>query len=171
MGEGGDAMRRSVGHILARTGIRIPLVLWTIAVLYPIIWMFLGSFKSNAEIYRNPWGFPESFSMQNFVDAWSNFSINTSVFNSLIVTFVGAILTLALAIPTAYAIQRIKFRGSNILFIVYVSAMMILMVLGWIKFFFFLMKFSLFDNFFNLIFIYFFILLYYTILLLYMILI
>lgn len=139
-------MKHSVGHILARTGIRIPLVLWSIAVLYPIFWMFLGSFKSNAEIYRNPWGFPESFSIQNFVDAWSNYSINTSVFNSLIVTLIGAILTLALAIPTAYAIQRIKFRGSHILFIVYVSAMMIPMVLGWIPLFFLLMKFSLLDN-------------------------
>lgn len=147
-------MKRSVGQILGRTGIRIPLVLWTIAVLYPIFWMFLGSFKSNAEIYRNPWGFPESFSWQNFAEAWTNYNIDTSVFNSLIVTVVGALLTLALAIPTAYAIERLKFRGSNILFIVYVSAMMIPMVLGWIPLFFLLMDFNLLDNIFGLAIVY-----------------
>ena len=54
-------MKRTVGEKIGRIGIRIPLVLWSIAVLYPIIWMFIGSFKSNAEIYRNPWGIPESF--------------------------------------------------------------------------------------------------------------
>ncbi|MCJ0932899.1 carbohydrate ABC transporter permease [Virgibacillus halodenitrificans] len=139
-------MKRSVGQILGRTGIRIPLILWTIAVLYPIFWMFLGAFKSNAEIYRNPWGFPESFSWQNFIDAWNNYNIDTSVFNSLFVTVLGAVITLVLAIPTAYAIERLNFRGSRFLFTLYVSAMMIPMVLGWIPLFFLLMKLNLLDN-------------------------
>ncbi|MEC5422930.1 carbohydrate ABC transporter permease [Virgibacillus sp. C22-A2] len=147
-------MKRSVGQILGKTGIRIPLILWTIAVLYPIFWMFLGSFKSNAEIYRNPWGFPESFSFQNFANAWSNYNIDTSVFNSLIVTVVGSLLTLFLAIPTAYAIERLKFKGSHILFTVYVSAMMIPMVLGWIPLFFLLMDLGLLDNIFGLAIVY-----------------
>ncbi|WP_233879254.1 carbohydrate ABC transporter permease [Virgibacillus halodenitrificans] len=139
-------MKRSVGQILGRTGIRIPLILWTIAVLYPIFWMFLGAFKSNAEIYRNPWGFPESFSWQNFIDVWNNYNIDTSVFNSLFVTVLGAVITLVLAIPTAYAIERLNFRGSRFLFTLYVSAMMIPMVLGWIPLFFLLMKLNLLDN-------------------------
>src|SRR5690625_6998283 len=82
---------------LSRFGIRIPLFLWTIVVIYPIIWMFLGSFKSNAEIYRNPWGLPTSFSLDNFIQAWNNYNIGISVFNSLVVTLVGAALTLVLA--------------------------------------------------------------------------
>lgn len=139
-------MKRSVGEILGKAGIRIPLILWSIAVLYPIFWMFLGSFKSNAEIYRNPWGFPESFSLHNFTEAWTNFNIDTSVFNSLFVTVLGALLTLVLAVPTAYAIERLKFRGSNLLFMLYVSAMMIPMVLGWIPLFFLLMDFNLLNN-------------------------
>lgn len=147
-------MKQSVGEILGKTGIRIPLILWSIAVLYPIFWMFIGSFKSNAEIYANPWGMPESFSFQNFVDAWLNYNIDTSVFNSLIVTVVGAILTLVLAIPTAYAIERVKFYGSNLLFLLYVSAMMIPMVLGWIPLFFLLAKINLLDNIFGLAIVY-----------------
>ncbi|GAA0424251.1 ABC transporter permease subunit [Agaribacter marinus] len=147
-------MKRSVGQILGRTGIRIPLILWTIAVLYPIFWMFLGSFKSNAEIYRNPWGIPDSFNIQNFVTAWSNYNIDISVFNSLVVTLVGACLTLILSIPTAYAIERIHFRGSKLLFTLYVSAMMIPMVLGWIPLFFLLMKLNLLDNIFGLAIVY-----------------
>lgn len=147
-------MKKSVGQILGRTGIRIPLILWTIAVLYPIFWMFLGSFKSNAEIYRNPWGFPETWNWQNYVDAWTNYSIGTSVFNSLIVTVLGALLTLLLAIPTSYAIERINFRGSKVLFTLYVSAMMIPMVLGWIPLFFLLSEMNLLDNIYGLAIVY-----------------
>ncbi|MGJ9457667.1 carbohydrate ABC transporter permease [Oceanobacillus sp. CF4.6] len=147
-------MKRSVGQILGKTGIRIPLILWSIAVLYPIFWMFLGSFKSNAEIYRNPWGFPETFNWQNFADAWTNYNIDTSVFNSLIVTVVGSLLTLFLAVPTAYAIERINFRGSKFLFTLYVSAMMIPMVLGWIPLFFLLSDIGLLDNIYGLAIVY-----------------
>ncbi len=147
-------VKRSIGQILGRTGIRVPLVLWTIAVLYPIFWMFLGSFKSNAEIYRNPWGIPESFHLQNFVEAWTNYNIDISVFNSLIVTAIGAVLTLVMAIPTAYAIERINFRGSKLLFTLYVSGMMIPMVLGWIPLFFLLMQLNLLDNIFGLAIVY-----------------
>src|SRR5699024_5863682 len=147
-------MKRSVGDMISRTGIRIPLVLWSIAVLYPIIWMFIGSFKSNAEIYANPWGFPETWNFQNFVTAWTEYNIDTSVFNSLIVTVVGAVLTLVLAIPTAYALERIRFKGSNFLFTLYISAMMIPMVLGWIPLFFLLGQFNLLDNIFGLAIVY-----------------
>lgn len=147
-------MKRSVGQILGKTGIRIPLILWTIAVLYPIFWMFLGSFKSNAEIYRNPWGIPENFNWQNFADAWTNYNIDTSVFNSLIVTVVGSLLTLLLAVPTSYAIERINFRGSKVLFTLYVSAMMIPMVLGWIPLFFLLSDIGLLDNIYGLAIVY-----------------
>ncbi|WP_010647722.1 carbohydrate ABC transporter permease [Oceanobacillus massiliensis] len=147
-------MKRSIGQILGKAGIRIPLILWTIAVLYPIFWMFLGSFKSNAEIYRNPWGFPETFNWQNFADAWTNYSIDTSVFNSLIVTVIGSIVTLLLSIPTAYAIERINFRGSKLLFTLYVSAMMIPMVLGWIPLFFLLSDLNLLDNIYGLSLVY-----------------
>ncbi|HLR61393.1 MAG TPA: carbohydrate ABC transporter permease [Lentibacillus sp.] len=147
-------MKRSIGEIISRTGIRIPLILWSIAVLYPIIWMFIGSFKSNAEIYANPWGFPETWNFQNFVTAWTEYNIDTSVFNSLIVTVVGALLTLVLAIPTAYALERIRFKGSNFLFTLYISAMMIPMVLGWIPLFFLLAQFNLLDNIFGLAIVY-----------------
>ncbi|PPA69807.1 carbohydrate ABC transporter permease [Jeotgalibacillus proteolyticus] len=147
-------MKKKVRPAVIRTGIRIPLILWAIAVLYPIIWMFIGSLKSNAEIYSNPWGLPESFNFQNFIDAWTNYNIDTSVFNSVIVTVMGMFLTLVLALPTAYAIERIKFKGSGILFTVYISAMMIPMVLGWIPLFFLLMDFNLLDNLFGLAVVY-----------------
>nr|WP_242520337.1 carbohydrate ABC transporter permease [Halobacillus kuroshimensis] len=130
------------------------MIIWTLAVLYPIVWMVLGAFKSNAEIYANPWGLPESFSFANFVDAWSNYNIDTSVFNSFIVTGLGATLTLMMAIPTSYALERMRFRGNRLLFTLYISAMMIPMVLGWIPLFFLLMQLNLLDNIFGLSIVY-----------------
>ncbi len=147
-------MKRMGGSIFSQIMVRIPLVLWTIAVLYPIIWMFIGAFKSNAEIYANPWGLPKVFNFQNFSQAWNDYNIDISVFNSLIVTVVGAVLTLVLAIPTSYALERMVFKGNRLLFTIYISAMMIPMVLGWIPLFFLLMQLKLLDNIFGLAIVY-----------------
>src|SRR5690554_1566521 len=108
-----------VGKFFVRASIRIPLLIWSVVVIYPIIWMILGSFKNNAEIYADPWGIPETFSFDNFTKAWSEFNIDLSVMNSLIVTVIGIFLTLLMAIPTAYALERIRFKGRTVLFNVY----------------------------------------------------
>ncbi|MGV3489033.1 MAG: carbohydrate ABC transporter permease [Tuberibacillus sp.] len=129
-----------------RTSIRIPLVIWSVAVLYPIIWMFLGAFKSNGEIFASPWTLPKHFSFDNFATAWTDYNIGTSFLNSIIVTILGTLLCLIFAIPTSYAIERLRFRGSKVLFNLYLSAMMIPSVLGWIPLFFLLLKFNMMDN-------------------------
>ncbi|SES38787.1 carbohydrate ABC transporter permease [Salipaludibacillus aurantiacus] len=146
--------RETKQPVSKRILIRLPLVLWSLAVLYPITWMIIGAFKSNAEIYANPWGLPAEFNFNNFIDSWQNYNIDTGVFNSLIVTVLGALLTLVLAIPTSYALERMVFRGSTLIFNLYISAMMIPMVLGWIPLFFLLMQFNLLDNIFGLTLVY-----------------
>ena len=39
------------------------LIFFTILCLYPLFWLLLSSFKTNSELYANPWGLPESFSL------------------------------------------------------------------------------------------------------------
>ncbi|WP_026535801.1 carbohydrate ABC transporter permease [Arthrobacter sp. H14] len=131
---------------LIQTLARIPLIVWAVLVIYPIIWMFLGAFKDYGEIFRSPWALPESFDFGNFVQAWTEFGIGQSFFNSLLVTVLGCALCLLLSLPTAYAIERVRFKGSKVLFNVYLASMMIPMVLGWIPLFFLLLELQLLDN-------------------------
>ncbi|MFB5662171.1 carbohydrate ABC transporter permease [Alteribacillus sp. HJP-4] len=148
-------MRKThVRHIAVKAGIRVPLIIWSIAVLFPIIWMLIGSFKSNAEIYASPWGLPEVWNFSNYADAWNNFNLNSSFYNSVFVTVGGTILTIFLAVPTSYALERIKFKGSVLLYNTYLAAMMIPMVLGWIPLFFLLMDLNLLNSLTGLIIVY-----------------
>lgn len=139
-------MNQKISRLFIHTGIRIPLILWSLIVLYPIIWMFIGAFKSNGEIFASPWGIPESFGFDNFITAWTDYNIGSSFVNSFLVTVLGTFLCLVLAIPTSYAIERLKFHGSKVLFNTYLAAMMIPMVLGWIPLFFLLLKLNMLDN-------------------------
>ncbi|GAA0345475.1 carbohydrate ABC transporter permease [Bacillus carboniphilus] len=131
---------------LAKLTVRIPLLIWSVIVVFPIIWMFLGAFKTNAEIFRSPWSLPETFNVGNFVSAWTDFNIGTAFMNTLFVTVLGTVLCLIFAIPTSYALDRIRFKGSDVLLNLYLSSMMIPAVLGWIPLFFLLMKLNMLDN-------------------------
>lgn len=146
--------KQRLGQMAVQVGIRIPLVAWSLVVLYPLFWMFIGAFKSNAEIFASPWGFPEVLNDQNYIQGWTDYHIGTSVLNSLIVTVFGALLTLLLAVPTSYALERVRFSGRTFLYNLYLAAMMIPMVLGWIPLFFLLMKFHLLNSLSGLILVY-----------------
>lgn len=149
-----EGVHLKVKSFLVKSITRLPLVLWAIAVIYPLIWMFLGGFKSNGEIFNSPWGLPKSFEFDNFVSAWTEFNIGTSFLNSIIVTIIGTLLCLVFAIPVSYAIERIRFKGSKVAFNLLISAMMIPKVLGWIPLFFLLLKFNMIDNLWSLAIIY-----------------
>ncbi|MEK5186479.1 carbohydrate ABC transporter permease [Solibacillus sp. FSL R5-0691] len=132
--------------VVSQILVRIPLILWAFIVIFPLIWMFMGAFKSNAEIFTSPWSMPTDFSFTNFERAWNDYNIGRAFLNSFFVTVLGSFLTLLLSIPTAYALERVRSKFGEVLINVYLASMMIPSVLGWIPLFFLLMKFNLLDN-------------------------
>ena len=132
--------------VVSQILVRIPLILWAFIVIFPLIWMFMGAFKSNAEIFTSPWSFPTDFSFTNFERAWNDYNIGRAFLNSFFVTVLGSFLTLILSIPTAYALERVRSKFGEVLINVYLASMMIPSVLGWIPLFFLLMKLNLLDN-------------------------
>lgn len=132
--------------VVSQILVRIPLILWAFIVIFPLIWMFMGAFKSNAEIFTSPWSMPTDFSFTNFERAWNDYNIGRAFLNSFFVTVLGSFLTLILSIPTAYAAERVRSKFGEVLINVYLASMMIPSVLGWIPLFFLLMKFNLLDN-------------------------
>ena len=47
------------------------------AMLYPIIWMFFATFKTNEEIFGHTALLPSSFSLKNYIDGWNGTVILT----------------------------------------------------------------------------------------------
>ena len=82
--------------------------------LFPVYWVLATSLKSKRDGLSNPplWLFdPVS---ANYLKLWSHDTFKYTFLNSVIVTGLGVALSLAIAIPTAYAIARLKIRGRNI---------------------------------------------------------
>ncbi|MBH5318912.1 carbohydrate ABC transporter permease [Paenibacillus sp. GSMTC-2017] len=136
--------------------VRLLLLLWTVAVVYPLVWTLLSSLKNNKQFYGNkPWSLPE-FPLQwsNFSYVWTEYKFAGYFFNSVAVTVASTALALLLSAMTAYVIARYPFKGSNFLYFIYISAMMIPIILSLIPLFFLLDGIGLTNNLLGLILVY-----------------
>lgn len=68
---------------------------------------------------------PQQFSFDNFIYAWSNISVWRYLLNSIIVVFFGTILQVSVSTLAAYALARKKFVGCAIVSLMILSTMML----------------------------------------------
>lgn len=83
-------------------------------MFYPTIWMVISAFKSNREIFRQPFGLPASWRWENFAEAWDKGGLGQLYLNSLFVTFVAVALAVGAATAAAFAFTRLEFPGRRL---------------------------------------------------------
>ena len=112
---------------IKKTIVYILLGIWALVVLFPFYWMILSSIKSfgeyNAEmvpsfIAKNP-------TLENYFTAFSSVPLVDYFFNTIIFTVLTTALMLVIIVPAAFAFARLNFKGKNILFLIFLSMMMI----------------------------------------------
>ena len=95
--------------------------------LIPIVLMLLNSFKTSAEMAGNAWGFPREWTVENYVSLvdFNKGLIVRTFFNSVYVSVSYTVLTLFVSSLAAYVFSKLRFKGSNIVFVVFLATMMI----------------------------------------------
>lgn len=81
--------------------------------LFPLYWMLNLSFKSKIEVYQNPFGLPHDWVFTNYGEVLDRYPFFSYMFNSAIYTAGTVLLTLLLGSLLAYAISRMKWKGSK----------------------------------------------------------
>lgn len=112
---------RWVGHIV----LRIFLIIQALIVVYPLIWNVLASFKTNTEVMESPWSLPKTLNWENYVNAFTTARIGDYMLNSVLVVAMSMVILLAVALPTAYALGRMQFRGRGLITNLYMAGLFI----------------------------------------------
>lgn len=103
------------------------LAFWAVIVLFPFYWMVLTSIKSygayNSEYI--PKFFTLSPTLQNYADAFTTVPLGKYLVNTLLFAVVTTGVMLAVITLAAFAFARLDFKGKNILFVIFLSLMMI----------------------------------------------
>lgn len=103
------------------------LAVWALIVLFPFYWMILSSIKSYA-FYNSestPQFFTPSPTIENYITAFTSVPLIDYFVNTIIFTVATTALMLVIIVPAAFAFARLNFRGKDILFVLFLSLMMI----------------------------------------------
>ena len=119
-----DEERR--GFRPSRIVIHILLVIFSIAMFVPFLWMVFSAFKPLDEIFmRPPKLLPNNWTVDGFRTAWEGAPFATAFFNSFYIAALVTIFTLLTCSMAAYAFARIRFPGNNVLFGIFLATMMV----------------------------------------------
>ena len=103
------------------------LIIWAVIVLFPFYWMILTSVKSygayNSEYI--PKFFTLSPTLQNYTEAFTAVPLGRYFLNTTIFTLVTTAIMLVVITLAAFAFARLEFKGKNIVFLLFLSLMMI----------------------------------------------
>jgi len=101
------------------------LIFVVIVSAFPIVWVIMSSFKTNAQILSNPFSLPTKIIFNGYAQAWKmcNFSIITV--NSFIVSMTSMIASLVIFAMAAYVIAKYNFKGKNILYLLFVLTLLV----------------------------------------------
>lgn len=105
------------------------LILFGIVIVYPLIWLFLASFKTNEEIFGVANSFlPANFSWKAYIDGWKGsgqFTYGDFFINTFKLVIPTVLFTVASSILVGYGFARFKFPFKNVLFAIMISTLML----------------------------------------------
>lgn len=123
-------------------------------MLYPIIIMIFSAFRTNAEIFDQPFAVPDFAYVENFKRIFEESNITAYIGNSIIVTASSIAFILLLGLMAAYAVARYQFFGATAIYLFFLAGLMLPLKLAIIPLFIEMGSFGLIDSRAGLIFIY-----------------
>jgi len=122
-------MRSTIYYKVKKTSenIVIHLFMLTVAVtcIFPLLWMVSSSLKTQETIFKDMSLIPKTLHFENYYQAWIQGGFDRYFLNSLFYTVAVVIGIIIVSSMAAYAFSRLKFPGKNIIFFIFIAAMMI----------------------------------------------
>ena len=105
---------------------QVLLTLFVIAFMAPLVWMLVTSLKPGGEVFSSP---PRMVGSQvlwsNYLEVWTYVSFGRYMLNSFLVSVAGTTLVVLTSLASAYAFSRLRFRGRDGLFFVFLGTLMV----------------------------------------------
>lgn len=121
-----QTMKRKTRRIVRGVLVQIILVIMAVLAIFPFLWMISTSLKGAEEVFAYPPKIiPDVFHWENYKKAMTDLPFGKAYLNSIklaVINVAGQVTTSAMA---GYALGKLKFRGSNIIFGGFIGVMMV----------------------------------------------
>ncbi|MEW9808270.1 carbohydrate ABC transporter permease [Mesorhizobium sp. ZMM04-5] len=117
----GSRALRSLGKWL----VTFVLVVIALGALYPLLFTIINSLKSRTAYAQDPLGLPDAISLDNYIDTFNRMQVPQLLFNSVVTTAGGLLLSTVAALFIAYAVTKLRMPGGNLVFLFVISMLVI----------------------------------------------
>jgi len=96
--------------------------------LFPLLWMFFGTFKDNIELFSSLNLIPKSFRLDSYIKGWQGsgqITYTTFLLNTVALVAPTTIFTILSSIFISYGFARFNFRFKKPLFAIMIGTMML----------------------------------------------
>lgn len=115
------APRKTLGDI-AKYSVMLFVVIISI---FPFIWLFISSFKTNNEILGSAFSWPRTPSLYGYITAIQVTHLHLRFVTSIIISVASTVAALIIYGMAAYVLARCSFKLKNIVFALLISSIMI----------------------------------------------
>lgn len=117
---------RSALRMVKKLPVRIFIALLLIVEIYPLLWLFLGSFKTQSEFLNDPsWALPSALNFDNYVEAWTTGEIGRYIGNSVLATIPSLFLIIVLGVAAGFALEVMVWKGRNKVLLLFLAGIMV----------------------------------------------
>ena len=118
--------RFRAGRVLGRGALYVTLAAGGVVMIFPFLWMLSTSFQTaGALLVPPPRLIPSPIETGNYAEIAEAFPLWRFLLNSLGVSAVSTVLQVGTSAMAAYAFARLRFRGRDALFLVYIATLMV----------------------------------------------
>lgn len=96
-------------------------------MIYPFLWAVCSSFKTSGQMYSDTplQLLPKPFTLENYKRTWEVLPFNMFLTNSILLSIAIPAAMIVFSSTAAYAFARLRFKGKNFIFFLFLSTMMI----------------------------------------------
>ena len=117
---------RAVGRLARRLPVPLLTLVLLIVVVYPLVWLFLGSLKSQYDYLNTPsYSLPTHWMWGNYKAAWVTGDLGLYIRNSVTAVFPALALVILLGGAAGFALQVMKWRLSRPVMLLFLAGIMV----------------------------------------------
>jgi raffinose/stachyose/melibiose transport system permease protein len=155
----GAAVRRTPSPFSVLARVVGKLLVWgalaglVVAIIYPLLWMILSGFKTNQEVFGDPFGLPGALRWANYQQAWDQ-GVFKYLGNSVLVTAVTVVTTTLVSAWAAYGLTRLQMPFSQGVLLLILGGLMLAPTVALVPLFRLLQDLGIFNTYWALIVLY-----------------
>ncbi len=114
-----------IGKKIGRVLCNLIFIIFSFTCVFPIVWIFYSSFKTQAEFMQSSVALPEALNLTNYISVFTSTSMLKYMLNSARNTLLAVAVIIIIAFLAGYVLSRYKFRGRGAIYNYFIMGMLI----------------------------------------------